>query len=338
MRAWQITSDGGVDALTLADVPLPEPGPGEVRIRMLANSINYRDLTTIEDPVSRGLPFPTVPNSDGAGEVTAIGSGVEDVSVGDLVTSCFFADWQAGPCSPAAMASALGGAKQGVLAEEVVLPAAGVQPAPAGWTAQQAATLPCAALTAWNALTRPGPVKAGETVLLLGTGGVSVFAQQFCRMMGARTIVTSSSDEKLTRMQDLAGPDCQAINYRTTPEWQNTVLEMTGGAGVDRVVEVGGPGTLERSIEATRVGGDIALIGVLTGGAGKVTPTSIMRKSIVMRGVYVGSRDMFREMNRAIELHRLTPVIDQTFAFDAAPKAYHAMRAAGHFGKLVIKF
>ena len=336
MQSWQIVSDGGVDALTLAETATPEPGPGEVRVRMLANAINYRDLTTIEDPVSRGLPYPTVPNSDGAGRVTALGPGVGGLAPGDVVASCFFSDWLAGPCTPAAMASALGGARQGVLAEEVVLPAGGVILAPAGWTAAQAATLPCAALTAWNALTLPRPVIAGETVLLLGTGGVSVFARQFCAIMGARVIVTSSSDEKLERMRALTDGPFEGINYRSTPDWEQAVLETTGGAGVDRVVEVGGPGTLEKSVAATRVGGDIALIGILTGAAGKVAPTAIMRKSITLRGVYVGSRRMFAEMNTAIAAHGLKPVIDRTFDFSDAPQAYHTMRAAGHFGKLVI--
>ncbi len=340
MRTWQIISGDGVDALDLTDVSSPEPGPGEVRIRMGANSINYRDLTTIEDPISRGLPLPTVPNSDGAGTITALGAGVDAFAVGDQVASCFFANWQAGPCSPAAMASALGGARQGVLAEEVCLPAAGVIKTPPGWGAAEAATLPCAALTAWNALTRPRPVIAGETVLLLGTGGVSVFAQQFCRVMGAKTIVTSSSDEKLARMRELAPLTegaFQPVNYRKTPDWEKAVLDLTDGRGVDRVVEVGGPGTLEKSIAAVRVGGDIALIGILTGAAGQVAPTSIMRKSITVRGVYVGSRQMFAEMNQAIAAHNLRPVIDQTFDFADARQAYHTMRAAGHFGKLVIR-
>lgn len=335
MRAWQITSDGGVDALTLADVATPEPGPGEVRVRMHANSINYRDLTTIEDPVSRRLPYPTVPNSDGAGEITAIGAGVTDWRVGDRVASCFFADWEAGECSPAAMASALGGARQGVLAEEVCLPARGVVPIPGDLSFAEAATLPCAALTAWHALTQPRPVVPGETVLLLGTGGVSVFAQQFCTLMGARTIVTSSSDEKLARMKALGA--AEGINYRATPDWEAEVVRLTFGRGADRVVEVGGPGTLQKSIEAVRVGGTIALIGILTGAAGQVVPTGLMRKSITLRGIYVGPRAMFAEMNAAIATHDVRPVIDQTFGFEEAPEAYRTMRAAGHFGKLVIR-
>ena len=222
-----------------------------------------------------------------------------------------------------------------MLAEEVILPERGVIQTPAHLTDAEAATLPCAALTAWHALTQPRPVLAGETVLLLGTGGVSVFAQQFCAMMGVRTIVTSSSDEKLARMKAL-GAD-ETINYRTTPDWDAAVLDLTGGAGVDRVVEVGGPGTFDRSVNAVRVGGIIGLIGILTGAAGQASPTAIMRKSVTIRGIYVGPRSMFADMNRAISTHGLKPVIDQSFAFGDARAAYHTMRAASHFGKLVIE-
>lgn len=334
MRAWEIVSDGGVDALNLAERASPEPGPGQVRVRMQANSINYRDLTTIEDPVPRGLPFPTVPNSDGAGVVTAVGAGVS-LQPGDRVTSCFFEDWTAGEISAAAMASALGGARQGVLAEEVILPERGVIPTPTHLSDAEAATLPCAALTAWHALTLPRPIVAGETVLLLGTGGVSVFAQQFCAAMGARTIVTSSSDQKLTRMKTLGAND--TINYRDNPDWDTAVLDLTGGKGVDRVVEVGGPGTFDKSVNAVRVGGIVGLIGILTGIAGQASPTAIMRKSVTIRGIYVGSRALFADMNRAIAAHNIRPVIDQTFAFEDARDCYHTMRGAGHFGKLVIQ-
>ncbi len=334
MRAWQINSGDGVAALELADVVAPEPGPGEVLIDVQASSINYRDLTTIEDPITRKLVFPTVPNSDGAGVVAAVGAGVTEFAPGDAVTSCFFADWVSGEISPGAMASALGGARQGVLAEQVVLPADGVIHTPSHLNAREAATLPCAALTAWHALTQPRPVVSGETVLILGTGGVSVFAQQFCAVMGAKTIATSSSDAKLERMRALGAGE--TINYRTTPEWDDAVLELTGGKGVDRIVEVGGPGTLQKSIKAVRVGGTIGLIGVLTGGGGSVQPVDLMRKSITLRGIYVGPKSMFAEMNAAISAHVLKPIIDSTFAFEAARDAYHAMRGAGHFGKLVI--
>jgi len=334
MQAWEIISGDGVDALHLADRETPVPGPGTVRVQMDANSINYRDLLTIEGAAARKLPFPTVPNSDGAGVITAVGEGVK-LKEGDRVTSCFFEEWAAGEISAPVMASALGGARQGVLAEEVILPEHGVIATPAHLTNEEAATLPCAALTAWHALTLPRPVKAGETVLLLGTGGVSVFAQQFCTMMGARTIVTSSSDEKLDKMKALGAGN--VINYRSTPEWDTAVLDMTAGLGVDRVVEVGGPGTFDRSVNAVRVGGNIGLIGVLTGLSGAINPTPIMAKSLTVRGIYVGSREMFADMNRAIEVHNLKPVIDQTFDFKDARSAYHAMKNAGHFGKLVIK-
>ena len=334
MRAWQIVSGGGVDALALNKLTPIEPGPGQVEIELRASSINYRDLTIIEDPISRKLALPTIPNSDGAGVITRVGSEVHGFAVGDRVMSTFFAAWDAGPISAQAMASALGGARQGVLAERFVLDTAGVIKTPAYMSDAQAATLPCAALTAWHALTQPRAVLAGETVLLLGTGGVSVFAQQFCQVMGARTIVTSSSDAKLERMRSL-GADA-TINYRSTPEWQQAVLDLTDGVGVDRVVEVGGPGTLQRSITSVRIGGTIALIGVLTDAGGAVIPTDIMRKSLTVRGVYVGPRQMFAEMNAALTQHQIQPVIDAQFDFDEAPQAYRTMRAAGHFGKLII--
>ena len=334
MQAWEIISGDGVDALNLNEREIPIPSPGQVRVRMNANSINYRDLITIEGAGARKLPFPTIPNSDGAGVVTAIGKGVK-LQEGDRVTSCFFEEWTAGEIGASVMASALGGARQGVLAEEVVLPEHGVIPTPTSLTDEEAATLPCAALTAWHALTLPRPVKAGETVLLLGTGGVSVFAQQFCSIMGARTIVTSSSDDKLEKMKALGASEI--INYQTNPEWDAITLELTGGSGVDRVVEVGGPGTFDRSVNAVRVGGIIGLIGVLTGISGATNPTPIMAKSVTVKGIYVGSRTMFADMNRAIETHKLKPVIDQIFDFKDARSAYHTMRGAKHFGKLVIK-
>lgn len=331
MKAWQIVSDG-IDALKLAETAARDPGPGEVRMRVEASSINYRDLMTVKHASSRGLALPRVPNSDGAGTVTAVGAGVKGISVGDRVASCFFQDWVDGACSPEAMASALGGALDGVLAEEVVLKADGVVPVPAHLSAAEAATLPCAALTAWHALVEVGRLKAGDTVLLLGTGGVSIFALQFAKAMGARVILTSSSDEKLARARGMGADD--TVNYKADPDWQKAVLELTGGRGVDVTVEVGGPGTLARSVEATRVAGRIALIGVLTGGT--IDPTLVMRKSITLQGVYVGSRRMFLDMNRALALHGIRPVIDKTVPFAEAKAAYRAMEAAGHFGKIVI--
>ena len=334
MRAWEIVSNDGIDALSLAGRPEPQPGPGQIAVRMRASSINYRDLLTVEAPAARNFPFPRVPNSCGAGEVIAAGPGCSRFAPGDRVASCFFQRWNDGGITPGAMASALGGALDGVLAEEVVLEEDGAVAAPAHMDWRQAATLPCAALTAWHALAEKGRVKAGETVLLLGTGGVSIFALQFAVMHGARAIVVSSSDAKRWRAEALGA--WRTLNYRDTPEWHDAVLGMTGGEGVDHVIEVGGAGTLERSLAAARVGGHVALIGVLTGGA--AVPTAIMRKSLTMHGIYVGSRTMFEAMNRAMEAARLEPVIDRTYAFADARAAFHDMRSAGHFGKLVIDF
>ena len=334
MKAWEIVSAGGVDALELNERPTPVPAHGDVLIRVRASSINYRDLSTIEDPEPRRINYPTVPNSDCAGEIVALGAGVSSFCVGDRVMGCFFRDWDSGSISTEIMASALGGAVDGVLAEEVILPAHGVVRIPAHLSFEEAATLPCAGLTAWNALFGGAAVKPGETILLLGTGGVSVFAQQFANIAGLKSIVTSSSDQKLLRIADMGASG--TINYRQNPDWEQRVLELTNGQGVDRVVEVGGPGTLQKSISAVRVGGHIALIGILSGAAGQIIPTDIMRKSLNVRGIYVGSRQMFEDMNQAIEIHKLKPVVDQVFAFQEARDAYHHMRNAGHFGKIVI--
>ena len=333
MKVWQIVGDGGIDALELADRPSPEPGPGQVWVRVRANSINYRDLGTVRAPSQRGLAFPRVPNSDGAGEVTAIGAGVSGIAAGDRVAGCFFQDWAAGDVSTAAMASAQGGALDGMLAEEVVLNAHSVVPIPAHLDYAEAATLPCAALTAWNALVEKGGLKAGDTVLLLGTGGVSIFALQFCVLMGARAIVTSKSDGKLGRARAMGA--WRTINYAETPDWASAVKDLTG-RGVDHVVEVGGGGTLAQSIDAVRIGGHIAMIGVLT--QGTVDPTPILRKSLRLNGIYVGSQTMFLDMNAAIEAAGMRPAIDRRFAFADAREAYRCMEAADHFGKIVIEF
>lgn len=332
MRAYEIVSPDGIDTLSLADRPSPEPGHGEVLVRMRASAVNYRDLVTVEDPGPRNIAYPRVPNSDGAGEVIAVGAGATEFAPGDRVAGCFFRRWVDGPITADVMASALGGALDGVLAEEVVFPADGVVRIPDHFSYEQAATLPCAGLTAWHALVEKGGVKAGETVLLLGTGGVSIFALQFAAMHGARAIITSSSDEKLARARALGA--WETINYRQTPDWEARVRELTDGEGVDHVVEVGGAGTLEKSVASARIGGHVALIGILTGGV--MNPVGIMRGSLRMNGIYVGSRAMFTSMNDAIAANALEPVIDHVVAFEDARQAYHAMRAAGHFGKIVI--
>jgi NADPH:quinone reductase-like Zn-dependent oxidoreductase len=333
MRAYEIVSEGGVDALELNQRPSPEPGAGEILVGIRASSINYRDLSTIEDPVPRGIVFPRIPNSDGAGEVLAVGDGVTRFKAGDRVAGCFFQEWSDGGISAAAMASAMGGAIDGVLAEKVVLSEAGAVHIPEHLSYEEGATLPCAGLTAWNCLVEQGGLKPGQTALFLGTGGVSIIGLQIAKMMGARALITSSSDAKLERASEL-GAD-ELINYRETPDWQARVLELTDGEGVDVTIETGGGGTLEKTLEATRIGGTISLIGVLTGGT--INPTTVMRRSIRLQGVYVGSRRMFEDMNAALALNRVHPLIDQVFEFEEARAAYHAMHAAGHFGKLVVR-
>ena len=332
MRAYEIVADGGIDALALNTRQAPQPAQGQILVALRASSINYRDLSTIEDPVVRGIALPRIPNSDGAGEVIAVGAGVTRFKAGDRVAGCFFQHWSDGGISAAAMASAMGGAVDGILAEQALLSEAGAVHVPAHMSFEEAATLPCAGVTAWNCLLEQGNLKAGKTALFLGTGGVSIFGLQIAKMLGARAIITSSSDAKLERARGL-GAD-ELINYRETPEWQAQVLEMTNGAGVDVTIETGGGGTLEKTMEATRVGGTISLIGVLTGGT--INPTTVMRKSIRLQGVYVGSRRMFEDMNAAFSLNQIHPVIDRVFDFEDARSAYHTMRAAGHFGKLVV--
>lgn len=332
MRAYEIVSDGGIDALALNTRQSPQPGQGQILLALRASSINYRDLSTIEDPVPRGIAFPRIPNSDGAGEVIAVGAGVTRFKAGDRVAGCFFQNWSDGRISAAAMASAMGGPVDGILAERALLSEAGAVHIPAHMSYNEGATLPCAGVTAWNCLVEQGGLKAGNTALFLGTGGVSIFGLQIAKMMGARAIITSSSDEKLERAKGL-GAD-ELINYRQTPDWEARVLEMTNGTGVDVTIETGGGGTLEKTMEATRVGGTISLIGVLTGGT--INPTTVMRKSIRLQGVYVGSRRIFEDMNAAFALNQIHPVIDRVFDFEDARAAYHALRAAGHFGKLVV--
>ncbi len=332
MKCYEIRSQDGIDALALTERPGPRPGPGQVLVRLRANAINYRDLLNVLDPAARGIATPRIPNSDGAGDVVETGAGVTRFKPGDRVVASFFQRWPAGPITAEAMASALGGPIDGLLTDHAVLEEDGLLAIPEHLSYEEAATLPCAALTAWHILVEMGRLKAGDTVLVLGTGGVSIFALQFAALQGARAIVTSSSDEKLARARDLGA--WQTINYRSNPDWEQEVLALTKGRGVDLVAEVGGAGTLERSIQAVRVGGSIGLVGVLTGGT--IDPTSVMRKSIRLQGIYVGSRAMFENMNRAIAAGGLKPVIDASFGFEEARAAYHRMQGAGHFGKIVI--
>jgi len=332
MKRFEIVSPDGIDALALSESETTSPGPGQVLVKIKASCINYRDLMTVKDPGPRGIPYPRVPNSDGAGEVVEVGAGVTRFTAGDRVAGIFMQRWIGGPISADSMASALGGALDGVLSDYVALDQEGLVAVPDHLSWEEASTLPCAAVTAWHALVELG-MCAGETVLLLGTGGVSIFALQLAVMHGARVIITSSSDEKLARAKKMGA--WQTINYRDTPDWEKAVMEITDGQGADRVVEVGGAGTLQKSVDAVKFGGTVSLIGVLT--LGEINPVHVMRKSVRLQGIYVGNRVMFERMNAAISAHQLRPVIDKTFEFEDARAAYHHMEAAGHFGKIVIK-
>ena len=323
----------GLDNLTLADRPEPTAGPGQVVVAVKAVSLNYRDLMVARGQYNPRMPLPRVPCSDCAGEVVAVGDDVASVKVGDRVCGTFMQDWADGQLSESAAKTALGGAIDGVLAERVVLSEHGVVPVPGHLSFEEAATLPCAAVTAWNALTTDFEV-SGKTVLLQGTGGVSVFALQFAKTLGARVLITSGHDDKLARALQM-GADA-GVNYKTTPDWDKWARQQTNGAGVDLVVEVGGAGTLDRSVKAVRHGGRVALIGVLASG-GTVDPIGILMKGVTVRGIYVGSRAMFTAMNRHISQHQIRPVIDRVFPFDQFAAAFRHLEAAGHFGKVVVK-
>ena len=339
MKTYHITGPTGLDALVLRDVEEPKCGPRQVVVEMRAWSLNYRDLGMPHggylrnDKVKRNPPM--VPLSDGAGEVVEVGSEVTRFKTGDRVAGCFFQSWIAGELRSEHIDSALGGAIDGVLAERVALDEGGLVKIPAGYAFAQAATLPCAAVTAWQALTL-GSIEPGQTVLTLGTGGVSVFALQLAKAAGARVIITSSSDEKLDRARSLGADHC--VNYKTHPDWHEEVAKLTGGEGVDNVIEVGGAGTFERSLASARVSGRVSLIGVLSGQPDKnPSPMMTLFKRLTVQGIYVGSRAMFEAMNRGIEVNGLQPVIDRSFGFDEARAAYEYLRSGLHFGKVLIE-
>jgi len=332
MRVWQI-SKFGIDFLEFAERPKPEPGPGEVLLAVRAVSLNFRDLMMIKGLYNPQLHLPRIPCSDGAGEVTAVGEGVTAWKRGDRVAGIFMQNWLEGPLTAAKARGALGGDTEGMLAEFVALNETGVVRIPEHLGFAEAATLPCAAVTAWNALAA-GDVKPGSTVLIQGTGGVSIFALQFARMRGARVLAVSGSDEKLQRARAL-GLDA-GLNYRTDPDWDRWAQEQTGGEGVDLVVEVGGVGTLARSLKSIRTGGTVAQVGVLAQGAEPFPIPLILHKTARIQGIYVGSRADFVEMNRALTLAGLRPVCEE-FEWTQAREVLKRMESGGHFGKLVLR-
>lgn len=333
MKVYEIRDRFGLDALTLTERPQPQPGPHEVLLRIRAATLNYRDLLVVKGQYNPKMPLPRIPLSDAAGEVAAIGPGVTRVQVGQRVAAIFMQKWLAGEIDESKAKSALGGAIDGLLAEYAVLHEDGLVQVPEHLSFEEAATLPCAAVTAWHGLVTEGRVKPGDTVLLQGTGGVSLFALQFARLAGARIIITSSSNEKLARARQMGA--AEGINYKESPDWGDKARQLTGG-GVDHVVEVGGAGTLGQSLRAVRMGGQISLIGVLSG-TGQANPMSILMKNVRVQGIFVGSREMFEAMNRAIAVNQLRPIIDRVFPFAEAVQAFRHMESAAHFGKICIR-
>lgn len=334
MRVWEIQDAYGLDHLRLVEKTEPKPGPGQIILGMKAASLNYRDLLTVKG-MGGGYPLPLIPFSDGAGEVLSVGSGVTRVKAGDRVAPSFFQSWRDGPIADESRAKALGGSVPGVLQERLLIDAEGVSRIPDFLSYEEAACLPCAGLTAWRAVAIEAPVRSGQTVLVQGTGGVSIFALQFAKMLGARVIATSSSEEKLQRAKAL-GAD-HVINYKTTPEWGRAALDLTGGKGVDLVVEVGGENTLQQSMTAARVGGSIVVIGVLGGFSSPVFIPMLFGKNLTLTGITVGSRAQFDDMASAMSRAKLKPVVDKIFPFAELPQALKLMEAGGHFGKIVVK-
>jgi NADPH:quinone reductase-like Zn-dependent oxidoreductase len=335
VKVIELQNTFGIDSLHVTERPEPRPGPGQVVLKMRAWSLNYRDLLVVKGLYNPRLRLPMTPLSDGVGEVASVGEGVTRVKPGDRVAGIFMQRWLCGEVTEEKGRSSLGGGgAAGVLAEHVLLHEDGVVGVPAHLGDEEAATLPCAAVTAWHALIAEGSLKPGDTVLTQGTGGVSLFALQFARLAGARVLITSRSDAKLQRaLQMGAGA---GINYKTVPEWEERVRELTGGAGVDHVVELGGAGTLGKSLRAVRTGGRVSLIGVLSGG-GQVNPMPILMKNVRVQGIYVGSREMFEAMNRAIAQHQLRPVVDRVFPFVEVGAALRYLESGAHFGKVCLR-
>lgn len=333
MKAIQSNHPATLESLTLVDLPDPAaPGPGEITVRMRASSLNFHDYAVVMGMLPAADK--RIPMSDGAGAVVAVGAGVTDYAVGDAVVSTFFPDWLDGLPPTNGFARVPGDGIDGYACELVTAPQTSFTRVPKGYSHAEAATLTCAGLTAWRALVVDGQLKAGSTILIQGTGGVSIFALQFAKAMGATVIATSSSDEKLARLKAM-GAD-HLINYKTTPAWGAAALELTGGVGVDHVVEIGGAGTLDQSMIATRVGGHVALIGVLAGFAGPVMTAMLMTRNLRVQGLTVGSRQHQLDMIAAIDATGIKPVIDRHFPLAKLADAFRHQASAKHFGKIVV--
>lgn len=336
MKAYVIEQFGDAKGLKIIDREEPKIGARQVLVRMHAASLNYRDLVVLRGQYDRTPQPGRIPLSDGAGEVISVGSEVTRVRPGDRVAGCFFQGWISGRFRPEFHKTALGGSIDGVLAELVAFSEEGIVPVPSYLTLAEAATLPCAALTAWQSLVVRGKLAAGETVLLLGTGGVSIFGLQLAKASGAKVIITSSSDAKLQRARELGANEC--INYKNLPDWGKEAARLSGTDGVDHVIEVGGAGTFSQSVRACRPNGHIGLIGILAGRETSTEIFSIVPKGLNVCGIYVGSREMFEEMNRALEQNRIHPIVDKVFPFAEAADAFRYMESGSHFGKVVIEF
>ena len=339
MRALNVAAPWGLEQIKVVEAPDPTPGPGQVLVRMKAVSLNYRDLLMVNGMYGRGSASTSdviTPFSDGCGVVEAVGAGVTRFKAGDRVATLFFQAWTSGPPSLEKLMSALGFPVPGAGAELQTFSEQGLSKVPDFLTDQQVATLPCAALTAWRGLFEDARLDPGDTVVLQGTGGVSIFGLQFARAAGLRTVITSSSDEKLARAKALGAN--HLVNYKTTSAWSGPVREATGGRGADFIMEVGGGGTIQESMRAIRIGGHIAIIGVVAGAGEAFNPASLIGNSAKLQGLSVGSRDMFEAMCRAIELHGIQPVVDKVFPFTEAKAAFAAMAAGEHFGKIVLEF
>jgi NADPH:quinone reductase-like Zn-dependent oxidoreductase len=332
LKVVEIQDRFGVEHLRVTERPRPRVRPGQVLLRMRAMSLNYRDLLMVRGQYDPKQPLPLIPGSDGVGEVVEVGEGVDRVIVGDRVAPIFAQEWISGEPSLEKIRTTLGGPLGGTLCEYMAVDAEGVVPVPEHLTDDEAATLPCAGLTAWNAT---ATLRPGSTVLIQGTGGVSIFALQFARLRGARCIVTSSSDEKLERARALGA--WETINYGGTPDWGREARKTSGGAGVDLVVEVGGARTLAQSLAAVRPGGQISMIGTLSGGVSELNFVPVLMRQIRIQGILVGHRESFEEMNRAVAAHQLRPAVSKVFPLDDAVAAFDHLAGGKHFGKVCLQ-